>query len=76
MVEMKTCPVVHQKGLMAYIKKYAYKNASTGDLWSSLTEVSGEPVRELMDSWTKQKGYPVLTATIKDSSLILEQVVL
>ena len=60
---------------MGTSKKYAYKNASTGDLWSSLTEVSGEPVRELMDSWTKQKGYPVLTATIKDSSLILEQVV-
>ena len=60
---------------MAYIKKYAYKNASTGDLWSSLSEISGEPVRELMDSWTKQKGYPVLTATVKDSSLIVEQVV-
>ena len=72
---MKTCPVVYQKGLIAYIKKYAYKNANTGDLWSSLSEVSGEPVRELMDSWTKQKGYPVLTATVKDSSLILEQVV-
>jgi puromycin-sensitive aminopeptidase len=60
---------------MVYIKKYAYKNASTGDLWSSLSEVSGEPVEELMDSWTKQKGYPVLTVHIKDSNLVIEQVV-
>lgn len=60
---------------MAYIKKYAYKNASTGDLWSTLSEVSGEPVEELMDSWTKQKGYPVLTVNIKGSTLVVEQVV-
>lgn len=62
-----------QKGLMAYIKKYAYKNASTEDLWLSLSDASGEPVRELMDSWTKQKGYPVLVVTLKGSSLEIEQ---
>lgn len=59
---------------MAYIKKYAYKNASTEDLWLSLSEQSGEPVRELMDSWTKQKGYPVLAVTIKGSELEVKQV--
>lgn len=64
---------VFQKGLMAYIKKYAYKNASTEDLWLSLSEQSGEPVRELMDSWTKQKGYPVLAVTIKGSELEVKQ---
>ncbi|KAI5056620.1 hypothetical protein GOP47_0028438 [Adiantum capillus-veneris] len=64
---------VFQKGLMAYIKKYAYKNARTEDLWLSLSEASGEPVRELMDSWTKQKGYPVLVVKLKGSSLEVEQ---
>lgn len=64
---------IFQKGLMAYIKKYAYKNASTEDLWLSLSEASREPVRELMDSWTKQKGYPVLAVTIKGSELEVKQ---
>ncbi|MCO5582726.1 hypothetical protein L7F22_036625 [Adiantum nelumboides] len=64
---------VFQKGLSSYIKKYAYKNARTEDLWLSLSEASGEPVRELMDSWTKQQGYPVLAVKLKGSSLELEQ---
>ncbi|KAH7430122.1 hypothetical protein KP509_09G084800 [Ceratopteris richardii] len=66
-------PDVFQKGLVSYIKKYAYKNAYTEDLWSSLSEESKEPVKELMDSWTKQQGYPVLAVTLKGSSLQIEQ---
>lgn len=26
-------------------------------------EASGKPVKELMDTWTKKTGYPVLTIT-------------
>lgn len=64
---------VFQKGLMSYIKRHAYKNTTTDDLWISLAEESGEPVKELMDSWTKQKGYPVLAVTMKDSGLEVKQ---
>jgi puromycin-sensitive aminopeptidase len=48
-------------GLRLYLKRHAYKNAVTEDLWQALEEVSGKPVREIMDSWTKQKGYPLVT---------------
>eukprot|EP00253_Pinus_taeda_P000536 PITA_00536 len=64
---------VFQKGLIAYVKRYAWKNARTEDLWAVLSEVSGESVNELMDSWTKQKGYPVVSAKLKGDKLELDQ---
>lgn len=68
--------VVLQKGLVSYVKRYEYKNAMTEDLWSVLSEVSGEPVKELMDSWTKQQGYPVVSVQLKSEALVIEQVTL
>ncbi|CDP08301.1 unnamed protein product [Coffea canephora] len=62
-----------QRALASYIKKYACSNAKTEDLWSVLEESSGEPVNKLMNSWTKQKGYPVVSAKLKDQILELEQ---
>jgi aminopeptidase N len=41
------------QGLHNYLKKFTYSNAITEDLWQSLAEASGKPVKELMDSWTK-----------------------
>ena len=67
--------VVQQKGLVSYINRYEYKNAKTEDLWSVLSEVSGEPVKELMDSWTKQKGYPVVSVQLRSEALVIEQVI-
>ena len=54
-----------RKGLSVYLKRYAYKNANTGDLWKTLEEVSGKPVKSIMDSYTRQEGYPVLTVQPK-----------
>ena len=63
-----------QKSLAAYVKRHAYSNAKTEDLWTALEEGSGEPVNKLMSSWTKQMGYPVVSAKLKDGKLELEQV--
>ncbi|KAL9230405.1 hypothetical protein vseg_005764 [Gypsophila vaccaria] len=62
-----------QRALASYIKKYACSNAKTEDLWAVLEEESGEPVKQLMNSWTQQKGYPFLSAKLKDQKLELEQ---
>ena len=43
-----------------YLKANEYGNARTQDLWEALEEESGQPVTEIMDSWVKQTGYPVL----------------
>uniref|UniRef100_A0A0E0M0C9 Aminopeptidase n=1 Tax=Oryza punctata TaxID=4537 RepID=A0A0E0M0C9_ORYPU len=62
-----------QKALASYIKKYAYSNAKTEDLWAVLEEVSGEPVKDLMTTWTKKQGYPVISVKLKGHDVELEQ---
>ncbi|KAF8697371.1 hypothetical protein HU200_035964 [Digitaria exilis] len=62
-----------QKALASYIKKYAYSNAKTEDLWAVLEEESGEPIKDLMTTWTKQQGYPVIYAKINGHYLEVEQ---
>ncbi|CAN1120841.1 Aminopeptidase M1 [Linum perenne] len=62
-----------QRSLAAYIKRHAYSNAKTEDLWAALEEGSGEPVTKLMNSWTSQKGYPVIAVKVKEQKLEFEQ---
>ena len=62
-----------RKGLSVYLKKYAYQNAKTLDLWKTLEKVSGKPVRAVMASFTQQEGYPVLTAARRGKILKLRQ---
>ena len=50
-----------QKGIQKYIGAFEYRNANTADLWAQLEQSSGKPVREMMEGWTKQVGYPLLT---------------
>ncbi|GLT60800.1 hypothetical protein SLA2020_335500 [Shorea laevis] len=62
-----------QKSLSSYIRRYAGKNTKTEDLWSILSEESGVQVNSMMDAWTKQKGYPVISVKSKDNILEFEQ---
>ncbi len=54
-------------GTIAYLKKYAYQNANTGDFWNTQTEVSKRPVNKIMSTWVEQPGAPLLTVTSKCS---------
>lgn len=49
-----------RKGLQSYIKKHAYSNTETQDLWNALSEASGQNVGEIMSTWTKQMGFPLV----------------
>ncbi|VVA11760.1 PREDICTED: aminopeptidase [Prunus dulcis] len=62
-----------QRSLASYIRKHASSNAKTEDLWAALEEGSGEPVNKLMNSWTQQKGYPVVSVKVKDQKLEFDQ---
>jgi puromycin-sensitive aminopeptidase len=55
-----------QAGLGSYMKKYAYGNTETFDLWNSWEEASGVPVGEMMASWTTQMGFPLLRVLKED----------
>lgn len=48
-------------GLQRYLTHHAYRNAVTEDLWAALSDASGKPVAEMMNTWTKQPGYPLVT---------------
>ena len=49
------------KGIKDYFKKYAYQNTAGDDLWSSLQPYAKFDVKEFMDAWISQPGYPVFT---------------
>lgn len=55
-----------QKGLENYMKKYAYGNTETIDLWKAWEEVSGMPIPEMMASWTEQMGFPLVKVIGED----------
>ena len=60
-------------GLRKYLKRYAYKNAKTLDLWKTLEEVSGQPVRQIMAGFTQQEGYPAISVEAGKAGLEIEQ---
>ncbi|KAL6709626.1 Aminopeptidase 2 mitochondrial [Coniothyrium glycines] len=61
------------EGIRQYLKKHAYGNTETGDLWAALSEASGKDVSKVMDIWTKKVGFPVVTVTEKSDSIHLKQ---
>lgn len=58
------------KGVSEYLKKHQWGNTRTSDLWHSLSEVSGKDVVKVMDIWTKNMGFPVVSVKELSSSEI------
>lgn len=62
---------VFQKGLNRYLKSRMYRNAEQDDLWHTLTLQSHQDgvldqnvtIKEIMDTWTLQTGFPLVTVT-------------
>ncbi len=63
MLEQYLGETVFRDGIRHYLRKHSYANTVTGDLWDALEEVSGQPVRAMMDSWILQGGHPMVTFT-------------
>jgi aminopeptidase N len=53
-------------GMRLYMKRHAYGNARTEDLWAALGEASGKPVGEIARTWTEQPGFPLVVADLKE----------
>jgi puromycin-sensitive aminopeptidase len=65
-----------RQGMVLYLKRWQYKNASTEDLWAALEESTGRPVANVMQKWTQEVGFPVLNVSEHPSdpnTLILRQ---
>ena len=52
-----------RKGMHQYLTQHQYSNTFTEDLWRSLYEASDKPIDNIMSTWTKQMGFPVLKVT-------------
>lgn len=74
MLEQHIGPTVFRDGVRDYLRTHAYSNADTKDLWISLGQVAKQPVPELMDGWIFRPGFPLVAASVNQSSeLVLTQ---
>ena len=62
-----------RKGLKHYLNKFKYKNAQGDDLWKAIGNVSNLPVKQMVDTWIKQVGFPLVEVQQKNSTLVLKQ---
>lgn len=60
-------------GVSNYLKAHAYGNATTNDLWKSLSEASGQDVNALMDPWIREIGFPVVTVAEEPGQIGVRQ---
>jgi puromycin-sensitive aminopeptidase len=47
-------------GVRRYLEAHRFGNTETADLWDAIEAASGEPVRDVMDSWIFQGGFPLV----------------
>ncbi|XP_063912538.1 aminopeptidase N-like isoform X2 [Zophobas morio] len=72
-----------KNGIISYLKKHQFGNADRDDLFETLNKEAHKKgsldsslnVKTIMDSWTKQPGFPVVTAIrdVANKKLILSQ---
>ena len=62
MLEQYLGPSVFRDGVRDYLRKHAYANADTGDLWAALGLAARQPIPEVMDGWIFKPGYPLVSA--------------
>lgn len=63
------------EGVSNYLKKYSFANAVTHDLLESLQSTIGDKInlKEIMNTWTRQMGLPVVNVKKQNFSYILTQ---
>ncbi|XP_048762432.2 glutamyl aminopeptidase-like [Ostrea edulis] len=54
-------------GVGNYLKAFRWGNAKTDDLWNELNKANTEGfgVKEMMDTWTRQMGFPYINITLQ-----------
>ncbi len=60
-------------GLKNYFATHAYGNTVGDDLWDALEQASGKQIKQIMNTWISQPGYPVVKLDRKDNQLTLTQ---
>ena len=55
-------------GVNAYIQKHQYANATAGDFWDAQAKTSKKPVDQIMPTFVKQAGVPIIDVKSQCSS--------
>ncbi|XP_013907456.1 PREDICTED: glutamyl aminopeptidase [Thamnophis sirtalis] len=76
MLEDWISPENFRAGCQKYLTDHEFNNAKTDDFWKAMEEVSGKPVKEVMDTWTRQMGYPVLKVNNSKSTVTQQRFLL
>jgi aminopeptidase N len=61
MIEVTVGEAGFRDGIRRYIKKYAYGNAITDQLWDEISRATGQPITEIAHDFTLQPGVPLVT---------------
>lgn len=61
--------------ISTYLHKYEYRNAETADLFKVLQDSVGNKldVTAIMDTWTRQEGFPVINVKKSGNKFVLTQ---
>src|SRR5579871_6262287 len=54
-------------GVNAYLKQHQYANATAEDFWDAHASTSKKPVDQIMPTWVKQPGAPIISLTAQCS---------
>jgi len=68
MLEAYLGPETFRAGVIRYLKQHSYGNATADDFWKTLAEVSGKPVDQIMPTFVKQPGAPMIGVRTQCSS--------
>ena len=49
-----------REGVRAYMKKHAYGNTVSADLWSAVQSAAGKPILDIANDFTRQPGIPLV----------------
>src|SRR3989454_492724 len=73
MIEAYIGPDNFQKGVANYLQQFRYSNAAGRDFWTRLQQASGTEVNRIMEAWISKPGYPIITVSLSNTKLSLEQ---
>lgn len=60
-------------GVGNYLRKHAFANTVTSDLWEGLDGASEWPIGQIMDTWVYQRGFPQIDVTEVGQGVKLSQ---
>jgi puromycin-sensitive aminopeptidase len=73
MVEQYLGPDTFRQGIRNYLDRHRLANTETSDLWAALDEVSDVPVGDVMTTWIRQGGHPIVEVRLDGDSASLTQ---